>query len=162
LTTLHIFLGLPLVPVVVLKTGSSAWRFGSYYLGRDEYVRRGPPPPLLRLLVAPLVIVSTAVLFGTGLLLVALSPQRGALLGLHKASFLVWFAAMTVHVLAHVLHLPGLVREDLRPGQTGATVRQLAVAGAVVAGLLTAVVLLPEAHGWTQWAASHHHHRDDG
>jgi len=162
LTTLHIFLGVLLVPVVLLKAGSSAWRFGSYYLGRDEYIRRGPPPPFLRLLVAPLVVVSTAVLFGTGLLLVALSPQRGAVLGLHKASFLVWFAAMTVHVLAHVLRIPGLVRDDLRAGQRGATVRQFAVAGAVVAGLVTAVVLLPEAHGWSQWAALHHHHHDDG
>ncbi len=161
-TTIHIFLGVLLVPVVVLKAGSSGWRFVSYYLGRDDYVRRGPPPALLRLLVAPLVVASTAVLFGTGLLLVALSPQRGALLGLHKASFIVWFAAMTAHVLAHVLHVPGLVRRDLHRGQRGSAVRGLLVAGAVVAGLVAAVALLPEAHGWTQWAALHHHHRIGG
>ena len=161
-TTIHIFLGVLLVPVVVLKAGSSGWRFVSYYLGRDDYVRRGPPPALLRLLVAPLVVASTAVLFGTGLLLVALSPQRGALLGLHKASFIVWFAAMTAHVLAHVLHVPGLVRRDLRPGQRGSAVRGLLVSGAVVVGLVAAVALLPEAHGWTQWATLHHHHRVGG
>jgi len=146
LTAAHVFIGVLLVPVVVLKTGSSAWRFASYYLRREEYVRRGPPPALLRLLVAPLV---------------ALSPRRGMLLGLHKASFLVWFAAMTVHVLAHVLHVPGLVRRDLRPLQAGSVARQLVVAGAVVAGLVAAVVLLPEAHGWSQWAITHHHHGDD-
>jgi hypothetical protein len=158
LTTLHIFIGVLLVPVVLLKAVSSAWRFGSYYLGRDEYVRRGPPPPLLRLLVAPLVVVSTVVLFGTGILLIVLSPERGAVLGLHKASFLVWFAAMTAHVLAHFLRVPGLVREDLRPGQRGAALRQLVVAGAVVAGLVAAVVLLPEAHAWSQWVTAHPRH----
>ncbi|HEX6763395.1 MAG TPA: hypothetical protein VF094_11405 [Gaiellaceae bacterium] len=154
-TTLHIFLGVLLVPVVLLKAGSSAWRFASYYFGREDYVSRGAPPPLLRLLVAPLVVASTAVLFGTGILLIVPSPQRGAVLGLHQASFLVWFAAMTAHVLAHVLRVPGLVREDLRPGQRGATTRQLLVAGAVVAGLVTAVALLPEAHGWSHWALTH-------
>ena len=162
LTTLHVFLGLVLVPVVVLKAGSSAWRFTSYYLGRADYVRRGPPPMLLRLVVAPLVIASTAVLFGTGILLVALHPQRGLLLGVHKASFIVWFAAMTAHVLAHVLNVPGLVRRDFRPGQRGSAARQLLVAGAVVAGLVAAVALLPEAHAWSQWATTHHHHHDDG
>jgi hypothetical protein len=162
MTTIHVFLGVLLVPVVALKACSSGWRFVSYYLGRDDYVRRGPPPALLRLLVAPLVVASTAVLFGTGLLLVTLSPQRGALLGLHKASFIVWFAAMTAHVLAHVLHVPGLVRRDIRPGQRGSALRGMLVAGAVVAGLVAAVAMLPEAHGWTQWAALHHHHHDEG
>jgi hypothetical protein len=161
LTTVHIFLGVLLVPVIVLKAGSSAWRFVSYYLGRADYVRRGPPPVLLRLVVAPLVVASTAVLFGTGILLVALSPQRGFLLGLHKASFIVWFAAMTAHVLAHVLHVPGLVRRDLRPGQPGSAARQLLVAGVVVLGLVAAVAMLPEAHTWSGWAVTHHHH-DNG
>jgi hypothetical protein len=162
LTALHVFLGLVLVPVVVLKAGSSAWRFASYYLGHADYVRRGPPPVLMRLVVAPLVVASTAVLFGTGIVLVALSPQRGLVLGLHKASFIVWFAAMTAHVLAHVLHVPGLVRRDLGPGQHGSAARQLLVAGAVVLGLVAAVVMLPEAHTWSRWAMTHHHHHDNG
>lgn len=162
LTVAHIFLGVLLVPVVLLKAGSSAWRFASYYLGRDDYVRRGPPAALLRLVVAPLVVASTVVLFGTGILLIVLSPQRGQLLGLHKASFIVWVAAMTVHVLAHVLHLPGLVRDDLRPGQRGSSARQLLVAGAVVVGLVAAVAVLPQAHTWTRWATTHHHHHDGG
>jgi hypothetical protein len=157
LTIVHIFLGVLLVPVVLLKAGSSAWRFAAYYLGRDDYVRRGPPPALLRLVVAPLVVASTVVLFGTGILLVALSPQRGQLLGLHKAAFIVWFAAMTVHVLAHVLRVPGLVRNDLRSGQGGSSARQLLVAGAVVGGLVAAVAVLPQAHTWSRWAITHHH-----
>ena len=35
------------------------------------------------------------------------------MLGLHKASFVVWFGAMCVHVLAYVLRVPRLVGADL-------------------------------------------------
>jgi hypothetical protein len=47
-------------------------------------------------------VLSTLTLFGTGVLLVA-SPHRGAILGLHKASFVVWFGACGIHVLAYAL-----------------------------------------------------------
>jgi len=98
------------------------------------------------------------VLFGTGVLLLALHPQRGLLVGLHKASFIVWFAAMSAHVLGHALKLPGLVRADLERVRPGSRARQLLVAGAVVAGMIAAVVTLPLAHDWVNWAAQHHHH----
>ena len=152
LTVLHMFLGMLLVPVVVLKLASTAWRFAGYYLGRPAYVRRGPPHLLIRVAVAPLVVASTAVLFGTGILLIALHPQRGLLLGLHKAAFLVWFAAVGVHVLAHLLNVRALVGADLRPRQRGARLRQAAVAAAIACGLVLAVATLPEAHAWVDWA----------
>ncbi len=63
------------------------------------------------MLIAPLVVASTVALFATGIAVVALG-QRGLLLGLHKASFIVWFGAMSVHVLAHVLKLPRLAALD--------------------------------------------------
>jgi hypothetical protein len=156
--TLHIFLGVVLIPVVVLKTGATAWRFARYYSREPSYLAKGPPPPFLRVLVAPLVVASTAGLFGTGVLLLALHPQRGLLVGLHKASFIVWVAAMSAHVLGHALKLPGLVRADLARSLPGARLRQLVVAGAIVAGLIVAVATLPLAHDWVYWAAQHHHH----
>ena len=104
----HVFLGVLLIPPVLLKFASTGWRMTSYYRRTEEYVRRGPPAFLLRVLVAPLVVASTVALFATGIAVVALG-QRGLLLGLHKASFIVWFGAMSVHVLAHVLKLPRLV-----------------------------------------------------
>ena len=107
----HVFLGFLLIPPVLLKLASTGWRMTSYYRRADEYVRRGPPAFLLRVLIAPLVVVSTVALFATGIAVVALG-QRGLLLGLHKASFIVWFGAMSVHVLAHVLKLPRLVALD--------------------------------------------------
>jgi hypothetical protein len=155
--TLHIFLGVVLIPVVVLKTASTAWRFARYYSREPSYREKGPPPALLRLLVAPLVVASTAVLFGTGVLLLALHPQRGLLVGLHKASFIVWVAAMSVHVLGHALKLPGLIRADLDRRLPGSRLRQFAVAGAIVVGLVAAVATLPLAHSWVQWAGQRHH-----
>ena len=158
--TLHIFLGVLLIPAVVLKTATTAWRFARYYSREPAYLEKGPPPALLRILVAPVVVASTAVLFGTGVLLLALHPQRGLVVGLHKASFIVWVAAMSAHVLGHALKLPGLVRADFDRVLPGSRLRQFIVAGAVVAGMIAAVATLPLAHDWVRWAAQHHHHRD--
>jgi hypothetical protein len=151
--TWHIFLGLVLVPPVLLKLGSVGWRFARYYLRTPAYVAKGAPSALMRFLVAPLTVASTIVLFGSGVLLVVLHPQRGLLLGLHKASFIVWFGAMTLHVLGHVLKVPGLARAELATRAEGTWLRQLLVAGAVVAGVVVAVAALPAAHDWAHWAA---------
>jgi hypothetical protein len=155
--TLHIFLGLVLVPPVLLKLATTGWRFARYYLRDADYVRRGPPHPILRLLVAPLTVASTAVLFGTGVALVLVRPHEGLIIGLHKASFVVWFGAMSLHVLAHVLKLPGLVRADYSARTAGTYLRQVTVAAAVVAGIVVAIAALPAAHDWAHWAALHHH-----
>src|SRR3974390_3075966 len=46
---LHIFVGMVLVPLALLKTVSTGYRFARYYLGDDAYERKGAPPLLLRL-----------------------------------------------------------------------------------------------------------------
>ena len=66
LLTVHAFVGVLLIPVVAVKLGSTGWRMLRYYLGADEYVRRGPPHLLLRAIVAPVIVASTIVLFGSG------------------------------------------------------------------------------------------------
>ena len=145
----HIFLGFLLIPPVLLKLASTGWRMTAYYRRVDEYVRRGPPALVLRVVVGPLVVASTACLFATGVAVVSLG-RRGLLLGLHKASFIVWFGAMSVHVLAHVLKLPRLVALDWRreDGVSGRRVRQLVVAAALVSGLVIAVASIPLADHW--------------
>ena len=100
----HVLIGMLLIPPVLLKLGSTGWRFLRYYTRSPEYVDRGPPVLPLRLL-APLVVVSTLVVFGTGVALIVVGPAGGILVGLHKASFIVWFFATAVHVLAHVRRL---------------------------------------------------------
>jgi hypothetical protein len=145
----HVFLGFLLIPLVLLKLASTGWRMTAYYRRVDEYVRRGPPAVLLRVLVGPLVVVSTLSLFATGVAVVALG-RRGPLLGLHKASFIVWVGAMSVHVLAHAVKLPRLVALDWwrGDGASGRRVRQLVLVGALAMGLLVAVASIPLADHW--------------
>jgi hypothetical protein len=151
----HIFLGFLLIPLVLLKLASTGWRMTAYYRRVDEYVRRGPPAMLLRVVVGPLTVISTISLFATGVAVVALG-RRGPLLGLHKASFIVWVAAMSIHVLAHVLRLPRLVALDWwrGDGASGRRLRQLVLAGTLVSGLVVAVASIPLADHWQDQTTS--------
>jgi hypothetical protein len=126
---------------VALKLGSTGWRMLRYYLGSQEYVERGPPNVVLRTVVAPVVVLSTLVLFATGTALVALGATEGTVVGLHKASFIVWVGAISVHVLAHIRRLPVLLR--LRAPGRG--IRLALVTGTVVTGLAIATVAFPSA-----------------
>lgn len=154
--SLHIFVGVLVVPVVLLKLGSTVYRFFRYYTRRPDYVRAGPPSPLLRLL-GPVVVLSTLVLLGTGLVLIAIGPGGGIVLGLHKASFVVWVAALGAHVLGHLGRLPRAVSADLstRDALAGSRRRLLLIAGVVVIGAIAAVVVLPYGTAWL------HFHRFD-
>ena len=116
LITAHVFIGMLLVPPVALKVGSVGYRMLRYYAGSLDYRLKGPPALVLRVLVAPVVLLSTAALFATGIALVVIGPGGGIVVGLHKASFIVWFIAMGVHVLWHVRGLPPLLgAEASRP-----------------------------------------------
>jgi hypothetical protein len=141
LLTVHAFVGMLLLPVVGLKLASTGWRMLGYYLGREEYVRRGPPHVLLRTLVAPLVVASTITLLATGVALLALGQTEGPLVALHKASFVVWFGAMGIHVL---VRLPSLARA-LGTRVQGGSLRFGVAAAAVAAGAMLAVATLPAA-----------------
>jgi hypothetical protein len=145
----HVFLGFLLIPPVVLKLASTSWRMVRYYRHADEYVRRGPPALLLRVVVAPVTVVATVALFASGVAVVALG-RRGLLLGLHKVSFIVWVVAMSLHVLAHVLELPRLLAVDWwrsdRAG--GRRPRQLVLAGTLGAGLVLAFATVPLVDHW--------------
>ena len=118
LLTLHFFLGMLLLGPVALKSGSVIYRFVRYYAGSEPYRRKGPPAPLLRLL-GPVIILLTAGVFGSGVMLAVTGPGQGPWLLLHKASFILWFCAMAIHVLAYVPRLPRLLAAEAR-GDTGA------------------------------------------
>ncbi|HEY5057694.1 MAG TPA: hypothetical protein VII51_01640 [Gaiellaceae bacterium] len=155
----HIFIGMLLIPPVVLKTASTGWRFVRYYTGDRSYRVKGPPMVLLRLL-APLVVASTTALFATGVALLVIGPGRGFVLGLHKASFVVWLVAMGLHVLAYVGRLPALAASDWRrtdPEQVGGSfARRTLLAGALVAGVILAVATYRYAQPWVHWQSSFH------
>jgi hypothetical protein len=140
LLSVHVFVGMLLLGPVALKLASCGYRAVRYYSGEAGYVRDGPPAPLMRVLVAPVLVLSTLTLFGSGIVLLAV-PHRGAVLGLHKASFIVWFGATSLHVLAHLLRL----RRVLALRLPGLSVRLAVVGGAVLAGLAVATLTLPGA-----------------
>jgi hypothetical protein len=155
----HVLLGMLLIPPVLLKLGSTGWRFVRYYGGTPEYVRRGPPLLPLRLM-APLVVASTLAVFGTGVGLLVAGPGGGVLVGLHKASFVVWLLVTAVHVLAHVRGLPRLVTADWRRRSVprrqrvgGAAWRQLLLAASIVAGAVLAIATVRYAQPWVHWFA---------
>lgn len=152
--TVHIFLGLLLIPPVALKLASTGWRFFRYYRRDEEYVEAGPPHSLLRFVVAPVVVVSTVTLFGTGILLVVQHPHGGPVLGLHKASFIVWFGAMSIHVLAHVRTVWSHVASRMRV--PGSALRAALMAATLAAGVAFAFFELPAAHSWAHWETMRH------
>lgn len=141
LLTVHAFVGMLLIPVVALKLAATGWRTVRYYRRAEEYVRRGPPRLVLRVLVAPVVILSTLVLFGTGVALLAVDKTHGELVALHQASFIVWLGATGVHVLAH---LPGATRA-LRRRLPGLGMRIALVGATLAAGVAVASATLPAA-----------------
>jgi hypothetical protein len=141
LLTVHALVGMFLLPIVALKMASTGWRMARYYLGSEEYVRRGPPALPLRVIVAPVVIASTIVLFGTGVYLLAAHETHGTAVGLHKASFVVWLAATSIHVLTRLARMS----DSLRARYPGLGLRLGLVAVTLVAGTAVAVATLPGA-----------------
>ena len=141
LLTVHAFVGMFLLPIVALKMGSTGWRMLRYYLGREEYVLRGPPAFPLRVVVAPVMVASTLVLFGTGVYLLAVREVDGTAVGLHKASFVVWFVSTAIHVLARLARMLRALR-DRYPG-LGYRIGLVAVT--LVAGTAVAMGTLPGA-----------------
>jgi hypothetical protein len=141
LLTVHAFVGMLLIPVIGLKLASTGWRMLRYYRRGEEYVLRGPPHIALRVLIAPVVVVSTVFLFGTGVALLAVDQTQGTLVGLHKASFVVWLGATAIHVLAHLVELPRAIRVRV----PGLSTRVLLVAASLATGAVVAVGTLPAA-----------------
>ncbi len=148
----HVFLGMLLIPPVLVKIGSTGYRFARYYLGAPAYRRKGPPPPLLRLL-GPAVVVLTVVLFASGAALLLAGPAWSSrLLFIHKASFVLWFFAMAVHVLGHLAEVARLAPRDwlrrTRRDVAGAGARQWLIAGSLVAGALLGLAMLGRVAAW--------------
>ncbi len=133
----HVFLGMMLVPAVLVKTASTSYRIYRYYTGDPAYLRKGPPAIVLRLL-GPLVIATTylVIVSGVALLVSGGSHPLGVA---HKVSFVLWFGAMAIHVLGHLRETPTLASVDYRPGRqplAGATARRLLMVTILVTGVL--------------------------
>jgi hypothetical protein len=83
-------------------------------------------------------------------------PGQSIWLVAQKAAFVLWFGAMTIHVLAYVWRLPRLVSSDLASRAShraevvlgGRTARWLLLTASLLAGLLLAVVTVHLAGPW--------------
>ena len=164
LTSAHLFIGLLLIPVVALKMGSTGYRFMRYYTRNAPYRARGAPPIVLRL-SAFVMVASTVAVFATGVALLAIGPSAsGTLRTLHNASFIVWVAVTSVHVLGHLpdLQKTFLIRRgdrveynSLAAGSMG---RTISLAGALIVGAVVAVLLIPHFGTWSHFEAFRHDH----
>jgi hypothetical protein len=160
----HLFVGMLLIPPVALKLASTSYRFMRYYTHNATYRARGAPPAILRAL-GPGLVLTTLIVFVTGVLLLFIGPgSRSTLLPIHKISFIVWAAFFGVHVLAHLLELPPALRGDFAPASAvqprlpGRDGRALTLVGMLALGVLVAVLVIPEFASWTSWNAIFHHH----
>lgn len=105
----HLFLGFLLLGPVVLKLGSTGYRFARYYTGDPAYVEKGPPWMPLRM-SAPFVVLTTLAVFITGIVLVAVGPlHRDPWVLLHKASFIIWIVFTAGHVVGHLPEISRLL-----------------------------------------------------
>jgi hypothetical protein len=136
----HVFIGMLLIPPVMLKVGTTGYRFARYYTGDPAYVDRGPPMWLLRL-VGPFVVLTSVAVLATGIADTVIDPRpQWADLG-HKASFVLWFGFMTIHVLGHVRETPRLATADWSSRRTvaGRGVRALVLAATLALGVLLGI-----------------------
>jgi hypothetical protein len=144
LLPVHVLVGMLLVLPVALKLASTSWRFLRYYSRDPEYVRRGPPQIVMRLL-APILVVSTVSVLASGIALVFTHTHRNLLLLAHKASFVAWGPTFGVHFLVYVWRVPSAALSSLRA-------QRLAVAGVLALGVLAAVLAYTQGHpsvgGW--------------
>ena len=169
LLSVHLFVGMMLIGPVALKLASTGYRFVRYYTANPRYRSKGPPPLPLRLL-APMVVISTVVVFASGVALLFVGPSsRDTLLPIHKVSFIIWVAFTALHVLAHlptVLHalsadygrsarLGGSV--DWHQDANGRAGRTLSLVGALTLGVVLAILVIPEFGPWLSAHNLRHH-----
>lgn len=151
----HVFIGVLLTGPLAVKLGSTGYRFAAYYTRSPSFVLRGRPHAKLRIL-APLLIVSSLTLIGSGIGLVVAGPaQKEPFLVLHIVSALIWLRVVSMHVFAHVRQVPGLILADWRSAAgAGRTRRVAATFGALAAGGIAAWLVLPLASPWVSYAGS--------
>ncbi len=151
LLTVHMFIGLVLIPPVLLKVGSTGYRFARYYTHSRPYMDKGPPALPMRLL-APVLVAATLGIFVTGVWLLAIGRMSDQLVFFHKAFFIAWAGAFGIHFL---VYLPRMVRSlgagwsDAGPHRVpGSGLRGMLVAASLGAGVALAISLVSAIGGW--------------
>jgi hypothetical protein len=162
--SLHVFVGLALVPPVLLKLGSTGWRFARYYTRDRAYRAEGAPQIVLRIL-APVFVAATVVLFGSG---IAMGVLHGHALQiarrLHGPASVTWLVLLGIHVVAYFGRALRSAAADVVPAERGlargAVVRAYVATAVVVAGIAVGAATIPAQHHWIDLPRDHHGHRD--
>jgi hypothetical protein len=108
-------------------------------------------------------VLTSCGVIGSGIMLAFAGPRPGPWLFLHKALFVLWFGAMTIHVLAYAPRLARLVTAGGR-GRTaangpaaarvqGSLARWLLLAAALGVGLILAVLTIHLVGPWQNGGA---------
>ena len=150
----HTVVGVLLAGPLLVKMGSTGWRFLRYYTRAPAYVRRGPPPLVLRVL-SPVLLVTTLVMIGSGIGLVVTGPLQPFLLT-HVFSALVWLPLIAAHSLAHLQQVPRSIASDWSTRQgsrfhAGRGLRLGINLGALLFGVIGAWLLFPAATPLFAW-----------
>jgi hypothetical protein len=147
----HMFIGLLLIPPTALKLGSTGYRFVRYYARSAAYRAKGPPSLPLRLL-APVLVVATVLVLGSGVTLLIIGHRSDTILELHKVSFIVWGVLFAVHFLAYLPRAARSLASDWsaerRRVVPGAAGRAGLLALAIAAGVAVALALLSQIDAW--------------
>jgi hypothetical protein len=146
---------------VLLKLASTGWRFTRYYTGSAPYRLKGVPQLTMRLL-APLLVVATLVLFGSGVAMGILHGQSLLVARrLHGPASVLWLLLIGVHVLVHLKRALISSKEDIttasRASVRGARARTYLLATALAAGVIVGAATLPVQVQWLHLPHNHDH-----
>ena len=110
--SLHVAIGLILVPAVLVKLASTSWRMVSYYLGAVAYEHRGPPPTLARVLGPILSLAIVLVLASGGALILGPSSLHRTVLQVHKVTSYLALILIVAHLAMHLAQALRLAARD--------------------------------------------------
>ncbi len=151
LRTEHMFIGLVLIGPVVLKLASTGYRFARYYTRAPRYRAEGPPLLALRML-APVLVLTTVLIFASGVLLVSIGHRSNLVLELHKVAFIVWSGCFGVHFLWYLPRAWSTLATGVRASRSerspGSGLRGLLLGAALGGGAALALALLPSVEAW--------------
>ena len=96
----HFGLGFALIPILLVKLGSTGWRAVNYYFDRDPYRAAGPPWLLPRIMALPLTACAVAATI-SGVVLWAEGTDRGTWATVHIYSVISLAVVVVVHLVIY-------------------------------------------------------------
>ena len=93
----HFGLGFALIPILLVKLGSTGWRAVNYYFDRDPYRAAGPPWLLPRIMALPLTLCAVLATI-SGVVLWATGTDRGTWATVHIYSVIALAVVVVVHL----------------------------------------------------------------